>query len=156
MHVIQLTRLVSSPRKQAVRYGFIAQDVLDVLPDLVIEVPAEVADSRITKDEAQNTLKKTGKKEMRYSMDYQGILAPLVKAVQELKQIVDGVIEDVKKLAARVDEAFTKLAAHDDEIKKLKDENEALRAAVCKIDATASFCHSFKSGFDHHAIVPAS
>lgn len=111
--------------------GFIAQEVEKVMPSMVL-----------TQDDKEKTK----------GLKYNEFSALIAKAVQELKHIVDGVIADVKKLAARVDEAFTKLAAHDSEIKKLKDENEALRAAVCKLDATATFCHSLKTGKSGHPV----
>jgi Chaperone of endosialidase len=130
---------ITDPKKSK-EQGFIAQELYKVYPQAVS-----------TSDDGTKPLKKTDRP---WAVDY-GRLTPLiVKAVQDLKHMLDGVIADVKKLAARVDEAFTKLAAHDSEIKKLKDENEVLRAAVCKLDASAKFCHSFKTGKTLPAIPP--
>jgi hypothetical protein len=92
-----------------------------------------------------------------YSIDTTAILGYVTRAVQELKHLFDGLATEVKQLAARVDEAFTKLAAHDGEIRNLKDENKnledenkELRAAVCKLDAAAVFCHPLKTGRSGH------
>jgi hypothetical protein len=115
------------------RLGFIAQEVEIVLPQLVtnggMDTTIEFADGR------RETIKATK------SLSYAEFVVPLVKAVQELKHMMDGVISDVKKLAARADEAFAKLAAHDDRLKKLEDENKAMRDALCKLDGSATFCH---------------
>jgi hypothetical protein len=109
--------------------GFIAQNVETVLPLLVSESP-QPKDAPIKLD--------GGKQK---ALQYDRLAAPIIKAVQELKHMIDGIIGDVKKLAARVDEAFARLAAHDDRLKNLADENKAMRDALCKIDGSAAFCH---------------
>jgi hypothetical protein len=114
------------------RIGFIAQDVESVLPELVangnVDTTIELADGR------RETVRATK------SLSYAEFVVPLVKAVQELKRMIDGIIGNVKNLAARVDDAFTRLAAHDSDIKRLKDENKAMRDALCKFDGSAAFC----------------
>jgi hypothetical protein len=126
--------------------GFIAQEVKPIVPEAVImnKQPPLIQD-------------KNGKKFLdaqveggTYGIEYSRFVPILVGAVKELNakldKLVADLVADVKKLAARVDEAFTRLAAHDSEIKNLEDENKQLRDAVCKLDATAKFCHPLKTG----------
>jgi endosialidase-like protein len=122
----------------ATQLGVIAQEVYPLFPEVVTK-------GSDNPNEAVTPLSPGA-----WTVKYE-LLGPLaLEGVKELKHLLDGVIEDVKKLAARVDEAFVKLAAHDDEIKKLKDENKELRDAVCKLDATASFCRPLKTGKTGH------
>jgi hypothetical protein len=89
--------------------GFIAQNVETVLPLLVSE-SAQFKDAPI---------KLEGGKQK--SLQYDRLAAPIIKAVQELKHLFDGLVTEVKQLAARVDEAFTRLAAYDSAIEMLKE-----------------------------------
>jgi FtsZ-binding cell division protein ZapB len=103
---------VTDPKKSK-EQGFIAQELYKVYPQAVS-----------TSDDGTKPLKKTDRP---WAVDY-GRLTPLiVNAAQDLKHLVDGIVADVKKLTARVDEAFAKLAAHDGEIKELKADNDDLR-----------------------------
>ncbi len=72
--------LVTNQKKKAANYGFIAQEVMKVLPDLVTETPPELG-GLPKPDEAP---KKAEKKEPMYGLDYNGFIAPTVAAVQEL------------------------------------------------------------------------
>jgi hypothetical protein len=114
--------------------GFIAQNVEAVLPLLVSE-SAQLKDAPIKLEGG-----------MQKALQYDRLAAPIIKAVQELKHMIDAVIGDVKKLAARVDKIFTRLAAHDSRLKKLEDENKAMRDALCKLDGSPTFCHPAVSG----------
>jgi hypothetical protein len=72
--------LVTDKSKKAVNYGFVAQDVMEVLPDLVSEapipslIPGKEGHAGTTSEKAETTL----------GLDYNGLIAPTVKAVQEL------------------------------------------------------------------------
>jgi hypothetical protein len=100
----------------AIQFGLIAQEVKKVLPDIVILNKAP-----------PTTTRKDGKKSLdaqlgeSYGVEYTKIIPFLIKAAQELKHMADGLMADVKQLAARVDEAFAKLAAHDGAIEMLKE-----------------------------------
>jgi hypothetical protein len=107
--------------RQGEKIGFIAQEVEKVFPEAVTTAST---DTTIDLGQGKKEVVKNTK-----TLAYSDLTAPLVKAVQELKHLLDGVIADVKKLAARMDEAFTKLAAHDGEIKELKADNDNLKAA---------------------------
>jgi fibronectin-binding autotransporter adhesin len=133
----------------AIQFGLIAQEVNKVLPEIVIlnKHPPTAVD----KNGKQSLDAKIGES---YGVEYTKIIPFLINAAQELKHMLDGVIADVKKLAARVDEAFAKLAAYDDELRNLEDENKQLRDAVCKLDASAKFCHPLKTGKTAPAMPP--
>jgi len=65
--------LITDSEKTAVNYGFIAQDVIQVLPDLVGEGPSLSVDGMPLQGGTNY-----------YYLNYLGILPPLVNAVQEL------------------------------------------------------------------------
>jgi hypothetical protein len=86
--------------------GFIAQEVEKVFPSVVA----------------------TGSDGFK-SVGYDKLVSPLVEGVKALKKMFDALADDVKKLAARVDEVFTRLASHDNAIEALRkqlahDDNE--------------------------------
>jgi hypothetical protein len=126
-------------REAGERLGLIAQDVKAVFPQLVAAHASSKikhADGRV--EEIKDVL----------GLDYAGLVVPLVKAVQELKHGFDGMVADVRTLAARVDQASIKLAARDRDMdalreddKELHEENAALRSAVCGLNSEAPFCH---------------
>jgi hypothetical protein len=92
---------IADPGKTRVQ-GFIAQEVYNVYPEAVAKGDDDV-------------------KKKPWAVDY-GRLTPLiVKAVQDIKNLFDGLAAEVKQLAPRVDEAFTKLAAHDTAIELLRN-----------------------------------
>jgi hypothetical protein len=91
--------------------GFIAQDMEEVFPEVVITS----IETRIeTKDGKKETFNDTK------SISYADLVVPLVKAVQELKALFDGLVAKVEKLYAMV-------TGHGEAIKKLQAENESLR-----------------------------
>ena len=106
--------LISDPTKEAVHYGFVAQDFMKVLPDLVTEIPAELADPRL-KGSAEPQ-----KKETRYSLEYESVISPLVKAVQELKSLFDGDHAEVLRLKADNDNRSAALKALEAEFRAYK------------------------------------
>lgn len=136
--------LLTDKNKTAIQYGFIAQDVLKVMPDLVGEGPVHLNPEEMdgpTKGEAADTKSKPsanslpsvgqppGKEESRYFLDYQGFISPMVKAIQELKALFDGDHADIAKLKADNDNLK---AANDNEaaqIKVLTARLDALEAA---------------------------
>jgi hypothetical protein len=82
--------------------GFIAQEVYKVYPEAVSKGDDDV-------------------KKKPWALDY-GRLTPLIiKAVQDIKNLFDGLAAEVQQLAARVDGAFARLATHDSAIKALQD-----------------------------------
>jgi len=73
-------------RETALQYGFIAQDVQKVLPDLVT-----------------TGLKSEDTPDGMLSLNYNGLIAPLVKAVQELKSDNDNEAAQIKTLTERIE-----------------------------------------------------
>jgi hypothetical protein len=97
--------------------GFIAQEVQKVIPDVVLQ-----------------------QQDGYFTVQYDNMTAVLAGAIQQIKALFDGLVTEVEHLAARVDEAFTRLASHDDRLKNLEEENKAMRHVLCKLDASAVFC----------------
>jgi hypothetical protein len=95
--------LTTDKSKKAVNYGFIAQDVMRVLPDIVTETPTEMQ----MPSKSGELPAKSEKSETMYGLDYNGFIAPTIKAVQELNETLI----------------------------KLKTENDNLRARVEKLEA---------------------
>lgn len=73
--------LETDKTKKAHNYGFIAQDVMKILPDLVTETPPEMQPP----DKPGAAPKKLGKAEVMYGLDYNGFISPAIRAIQELK-----------------------------------------------------------------------
>jgi hypothetical protein len=113
--------------------GVIAQEVYKSFPEIV----DKGSDSGIV-------TKVTDKGVWGVRYDKLGALA--LEGVKELKHFFDELTADVKKLAARVDEVFIRLASHGDRLKRLEDENKAMRDALCKLGGSAAFCHLAKTG----------
>jgi len=68
-----------------VDYGFVAQDLQDIIPQAVIE----------------GTDKEDGSMDMPWGVDYSKIVPLLVKSIQELKAIIDTQAERIKALEAK-------------------------------------------------------
>lgn len=100
------------------QFGFIAQDIEKIFPSFVINGgEGKFKD----KEGKEQTVKDTR------VMSYETLVVPLVKAVQEIYASLTGLIDEVKKLAGRVD-------THEAEIKALKAENAALKKRLDAIE----------------------
>jgi hypothetical protein len=69
---------------------------------------ASVADHSIGPSELAKSLAETGKTDIRYSLEYEGIISPLFKTVQELKADNDNIRRDedekIRKLGAEIEQ----------------------------------------------------
>jgi hypothetical protein len=77
------------------------------------------------------------KKEMRYFLNYEGMISPPIRAVQEFyaKWFSDSQIPHEATSTLQRDVAFLK-----EENAKLKSENESFKIWACEKDPTAAFC----------------
>lgn len=89
------------------QYGLIAQDVRKVIPDLV------------TGEEAPGN---------KLGLNYQGLIAPIIAVLQELKAQFDGLLERLYQLAERVDSLEASDTDQDDRIAELEAQNQELHA----------------------------
>ncbi len=98
-------------KKKGTQVGFIAQEVEQIIPEVVVTGIDQIIDFGNGKKETITNAK---------AMGYAELTAPLVKAVQQLADKLDALFDSVKKLFERVD-------AHDSDIQALKAENAALK-----------------------------
>lgn len=100
------------------QFGFIAQDMQKVFPETVGSQPdREVTHSDGRKEKLTHLL----------GVRYTDLIAPIVKALQQLDALVATLGEKLAALVARVD-------THEAEIKSLKAENAALKARLDAIE----------------------
>lgn len=133
-------------RGDRTQYGFIAQEVQNTVPDLVSKTPA----GELTPD---GTL----------VVKYTGLIAPLVKAVQDIDSILatnSDVIEEVRgqckmteeqlaSIEIKVEEHSRKIASLEEEnakkdrlIEQLKKENTQIKARLDRIEKVLFFDHN--------------
>ena len=114
-------RLITDEKRVARNYGFVAQDVQEVLPELVSHIAGV--------DRAERVPEPPGGF---LSLDYNGLIAPLVAAVQEMKRAQDA-------LKAANASALEQLKAINESqataIREQQAEIGALRADVKKLTA---------------------
>jgi len=127
--------LETDKSKKAHNYGFIAQDVMKVLPDLVTETPPEMQPS----SKPGEAPKKPEKSDTYYGLDYNGFIAPTIAAVQELNGKMDTLKAENDTLRAETkakDAAFaSRLEKLEARVNTLKAENDTLRAETKAKDA---------------------
>lgn len=99
------------------QFGFIAQEVREIFPDLVRNTGMK---TRATPDGMLH-------------LEYNGLIAPIVKAIQELKSLAD---TEYEKLSGH-DKAIARLET---ENRQLKQENASIKAYLCGKDPIAPFC----------------
>ena len=76
-------RVITDSRKSRIRPGLLAQDVLDVLEELGFS--------------SNTSIVQIDEKTTQHSMDYSGLVVPLIKAVQELSAEVESLKEQLNK-----------------------------------------------------------
>jgi hypothetical protein len=106
--------------------GFIAQEVEVIFPELVI-----------TSGDSKTITLADGSKQVidkPKSMDYSGMVVPLVKAVQEIKAVLDDVLAKIAKLFDMLGELEEKITRALAENQQLKQENKQLRDRLDTIE----------------------
>lgn len=98
--------------------GFIAQEVEQVIPELIVTG----ADYNLTLSNGKKEVVKKTK-----AMAYETLTVPLVRAVQQLADALDDVAKDVSELLAKV-------YGHDAKIKVLEAENASLKLRLDAIE----------------------
>jgi uncharacterized coiled-coil protein SlyX len=121
--------------------GFIAQEVETILPQLVT---TSNANTTIHLANGQQQVIEKAK-----AMDYSGVVVPLVKAVQELKALFDGLAVKLDEVGGKVADMGKQIAAlldttseHEKEIKALRDELKAMRDELAAIKKDGVKAHS--------------
>ncbi|HVY12877.1 MAG TPA: tail fiber domain-containing protein, partial [Alphaproteobacteria bacterium] len=93
--------LITNESKKAKSYGFIAQDVEQVLPDLISQQGEELGKTEGIPVPKGGFL----------SLNYDGLISPMVKAIQELNTKVEKLMADVKALGITIENGITHIAA---------------------------------------------
>ncbi|MCM2351501.1 MAG: tail fiber domain-containing protein [Bacteriovoracaceae bacterium] len=76
----------------------------------------------------------------RYGVRYSELIAPLIKAVQEVYTSSQAVIDDISLLKSNDASKDREIASLKNDNKKLKQENEAVKSWICDQDTKSSFC----------------
>jgi hypothetical protein len=114
-------------------YGVIAQETEKVLQQ------AKKRSGRV--DEVDNVIVTHDEKTDRYGVRYTELIAPLIKAIQELYADLMGHENRIAAQEREVASVNAKLDAKDKEIQKLKEENAAIKAYLCSKDKSAPICN---------------
>ncbi|MEK6554792.1 MAG: tail fiber domain-containing protein, partial [Bdellovibrionota bacterium] len=107
-------------------YGVIAQETEKALGE------AKKLSGR--ENEVDNVIVTHDTKTDRYGVRYTELIAPMIKAIQELYSEIFGIKDDI-------DDVRTKTASLEAENQKLKQENAAIKAYLCAKDKNASICN---------------